>query len=390
MVLKENTVTKLYIYFHRPQNDPHSWKECLVQLKGWVMRILAINPGSTSTKIAVYEDSKELFKKSLEHTKADMAPFDKITDQFTMRMQAVIASLEEAEISVDSLSAVVGRGGFLTPVSSGAYYVDDEMIKFLKERPILEHAANLGAPIAYEIAKPLGIPAFIYDSVAVDEMTELAKVSGLSGVKRKSLSHALNKRATAIKCAHDMGLAYKEANFIVAHIGGGVTLSVHEKGRMVDLVSDDEGPFSPERTGRIPSKDLIAMCYQDLESVVRKRLRGEGGLYSYLGTKNTLEVQDMIEQGDAHARLVYEGMAYHISKAIGELAVVVNGKVDAVILTGGIAYSKIFTDWIVERVTFIAPVKIYPGENELESLALGVLRVLKGEEEGHQFVGPSN
>lgn len=348
-------------------------------------KILAINPGSTSTKIAIYEDTNEICKKNIEHSNEEIAKYKGITDQYEMRYKEIMDFLKEINFDVADLAAVVGRGGLLPPVHSGAYRVNDSMIDRLKHRPLVEHASNLGAIIAYEIAGSVGVPAFIYDSVAVDELDDIARISGLADIKRQSFSHALNKRAVAIKTAEGMGKSYKDCNFIVAHLGGGISLSAHKKGKMVDIVSDDEGPFSPERAGRVPCGELVNMCYSHEKGDMKKKLRGQGGLVSYLNTNNVLEVQDRINNGDEDAKLILEAMAYQIAKAIGELSIVLEGEIDKIIITGGIAYSKTITDWIKKRVAFIAPVEIVPGENELESLAFGTLRVLKGEEEAYEY-----
>lgn len=348
-------------------------------------KILAINPGSTSTKIALYEETKELFKKNIEHSNEDIGKYKKIADQYQMRYEAIMEFLKEVNFDVKELSAVVGRGGLLPPLKSGAYRVNESMVERLAKKPVVEHAANLGAIIAYEIANSLDIEAFIYDSVSVDELEDIARISGMADIKRESFSHALNMRAVAIKVAEKLKKSYEDTNLIVAHLGGGISISIHKKGQMVDIVSDDEGPFSPDRSGRVPCKRLIEMCYKHEKAVMKKKLRGEGGLISYLGTNSALEVEKMISSGNEEAKLVYESMAYQIAKGIGELATVVNGEVDAVIITGGIAHSKLITEWIKNRVKFIAPVEIVPGENELEALALGTLRVLKGEEKAREY-----
>jgi len=348
-------------------------------------KILAINPGSTSTKIAIYEDTKEISKKNIEHPSDEIAKYNKITDQYEMRYKQILSFLEENNFDIKSLSAVVGRGGPLPPVSSGAYKVNDAMVDRLKNRPIIEHASNLGSIIAKEIADSIGVNAYIYDSISVDELDDIARISGLAEIERQSLTHCLNMRAAAIKTAGNIGKAYKDCNFVVAHLGGGISLSAHRQGKMVDMVSDVEGPFSPERAGVLPTDKLVSMCYTTEQSVVNKKLRGKGGLVSYLNTNSALEVQDRIDNGDEYAKLVYEAMAYQIAKAIGQLAVVLEGNIDRIILTGGIAYSKMLMNWIVKRVSFIAPIEILPGENELESLALGTLRVLKGEEEAYEY-----
>jgi len=348
-------------------------------------KILAINPGSTSTKIAIYEDTKEIYKKNIEHPSEEIAKYKSITDQYEMRYKQIMDFLNENNFNVKELAAVVGRGGPLPPVRSGAYRVNDVMVDRLKNRPIIEHASNLGAIIAKEIAESIGVEAFIYDSISVDELDDIARISGVADIERQSLTHCLNMRAAAIKTAGIIGKNYKECNLVVAHLGGGISLSAHKKGRMVDMVSDVEGPFSPERAGVLPTDKLVSMCYTNEQPIVKKKLRGNGGLVSYLNTNSALEVENRINNGDEYAKLVYEAMAYQIAKAIGELSVVLEGEIDKIILTGGIAYSKMLTDWIVKRIAFIAPVEILPGENELESLALGALRVLKGEEEAYEY-----
>lgn len=351
-------------------------------------KLLVINPGSTSTKIALYTDKKEVFAKTLDHPAEEIEKYNKVQEQFEMRKDIVISFLKENGYNLNELSAVVGRGGMLPPVKSGAYKVNDKMIDRLKHSPVIEHASNLGALIAYEIANAIGVPAYIYDSVRVDELKAIARISGMPDIPRTSTSHALNSRAMAMKTAGKYGKKYSDMNFIVAHLGGGISLSVHEKGLMVDVIADDEGPFSPERAGRVPCKELIDLCYSGKfdKKTMHKKLRGNGGLKAYLNTADAREVEKMIRDGNEEARLVYEAMAYQVAKGIGELATVVDGNVDAVIITGGMAYSGILTSWIKKRVEFIAPVEILPGENEMESLALGALRVLNGKEAAMEYV----
>ncbi|WP_461205080.1 butyrate kinase [Clostridium sp. DL1XJH146] len=350
-------------------------------------KILAINPGSTSTKLALYEDEKELFCETLDHSVEELRKFDRVQDQFNMRKEAVLTLLSEKGFKVEELAAAVGRGGMLPPVKSGAYIVNDAMVDRLTNNPVAEHASNLGALIAYEIAKPLGIEAYIYDSVAVDEMTDIARVSGLPEIPRISLSHVLNSRAMAMKVAKKYNKEYKEMNFVVAHLGGGISISAHRQGQMIDILSDDEGPFSPERAGRVPCIKLVDLCFSGKydKRTLKKRIRGNGGIKAYLNTVDTREVQKMIEEGNKEAALVYEAMAYQVAKGIGDLSTVLKGKVDAIVLTGGIAYSDMITAWIKESVEFIAPVEIMAGENEMESLAFGALRVLLGKEEARTF-----
>lgn len=347
--------------------------------------ILAINPGSTSTKIAIYEDDKEIYEKNITHSNEEIEKYDRVADQYEMRYNEIMSFLNEVNYDVKDLSAVVGRGGLLPPVKSGAYRVNDVMVDVLKNRPVVEHASNLGGIIAFEMAEKLNIPSFIYDSVAVDELEDIARYSGMADIKRKSLAHALNMRAVAIKTAEELNKKYTDSTIIVAHLGGGMSISVHKNGKMVDIVSDDEGPFSPERAGRVPCKDLISMCYKNDQKTMKAKLRGKGGLISYLGTNDAREVEKMIAEGNKEAAMVYEAMAYQIAKGIGELATVVEGKVDAIAITGGIAYSKMITEWISKRVKFIAPVHIHAGENELESLVLGSIRVLDGKEEARVY-----
>lgn len=350
-------------------------------------KILAINPGSTSTKIALYENEKEVFCKTLDHPAEEIEKYGKIQEQFEMRKEVVLSFLKENGYDINELSAVVGRGGMLPRVKSGAYKVNELMVDRLVNNPVFEHASNLGAIIAYEIANSIGIPAYIYDSVRVDELKDVARISGMSDIPRTSTSHALNCRAMAMKAAKKYNKKYNEMNFVVAHLGGGISLSVHEKGRMVDIISDDEGPFSPESSGRVPCKSLVNLCYSGKfdKKTMQKKLRGNGGIKSYLNTVDAREVEKMIMEGNEEAKLIYESMAYQIAKGIGELTTVVDGQVDAIIITGGIAYSKLLTSWIKKHVEFIAPVEIMPGENEMESLALGTFRVLKGEEEAKVY-----
>ena len=346
-------------------------------------RILAINPGSTSTKVALYGDKEVIFIETLDHPVSEIQKYEHVQDQFDFRKDVIIDLLSKNDVSLESLDVIVGRGGLLPPVKSGAYRVNDLMVDRLKNRPVVEHASNLGALIAYEIAEEIGIEAYIYDSVAVDEMTDIARISGMPAIPRISLSHALNARAMAYKLAEKYGKKYENMNLIITHLGGGISVAAHKNGRMIDVVSDDEGSFSPERAGRVPCNKLIDLCYSGKydKRTMKKMLRGNGGLSAYLGTVDARDVEKMIEEGNEEAKVVYGAMAYQIAKSIGEMATVLKGKVDAIILTGGIAYSKMMTSLISENVSFIGPVEIMAGENELESLAFGALRVLNGEEE---------
>lgn len=329
-------------------------------------RILVINPGSTSTKIAVYEDENPLFVKTINHSKEELAPFKEPFDQYEYRRDLVLRTMEENGVTRDTLTAVVSRGGLLPPVRSGAYEINDDMIWQLHYRPENEHASNLGAPIAKSIADELGLKSYVYDPVTVDEMTPIAKVAGLPEMRRKSLGHPLNMRAIAHKYAKDNHTEYEKLTLIVAHLGGGITISLHQNGRMIDLISDGEGPFSPERTGGLSTFQTLKLAaesgksFKELYNYVKK----QGGLMGHLGTNDGREVERRIADGDEHAALVYEAMAHNIAKHVGALATVVRGEVDAILITGGVAHSRMITDWITQRVSFIAPVHVYAGENE--------------------------
>lgn len=348
-------------------------------------RILVINPGSTSTKIGIFEGEKPLFIEVLRHNSEEIKKFNRIFDQYEFRKNVVLDFLKNKNIPPESLTCVVGRGGLIKPVKSGTYIVNEKMIEDLKEAKRGEHASNLGAIIAYEIAKPLGIPAYIVDPVVVDEMDDIARISGLNGIERKSIFHALNQKAVARRAAKDLGKKYEEANLIVVHLGGGISVGAHKKGRVVDVNNalNGDGPFAPERAGGLPTQDLVELCFSGKYTFeeMKKKLAGEGGLVSHLGTNDAREVERRIEQGDSYAKLVYEAMAYQVSKTIGEMAAVLKGEIDAIVLTGGIAYSEMLTNLIKERVSFLGKVLIYPGEDEMEALCFGALRVLRKEEE---------
>lgn len=347
-------------------------------------RILAINPGSTSTKIAIYDDGKEVFETTLRHPESEINKFEKIYDQYDFRKNVILDTLNSQGINLTKLSAVVGRGGLLKPIEGGTYEVTDNMIKDLKVGVLGEHASNLGGILAYEIASKLNIPSYIVDPVVVDEMHEIARISGMPKLKRISIFHALNQKAVARRAAEEMGKPYEDLNFIIAHIGGGVSVGAHKKGKVVDVNNalDGDGPFSPERSGGVPIGDLAKLCFSGeyTHADIKKMIKGKGGLVAYLGTNDGRIVEERIEQGDKEAELVYEAMAYQISKEIGSYATVLKGDVDAIILTGGIAYDKKFIQWIKESVEFISKVIVYPGEDEMSALAEGGMRVLKGEE----------
>lgn len=352
-----------------------------------INKILVINPGSTSTKIAVYNDEVQEMITNIEHSAEVISEYENIISQYPMREEMIFSVLKENGYKLKDFQAVTGRGGMLLSCKAGAYIVGETMLHRLKTNPVIEHASNLGAILAYEIAEKIGVDAYIYDSVRVDELDDIARISGMPEIPRTSSSHALNARAMAMKVARKHNKKYGDLNFIVAHLGGGISVSVHQKGKMVDIISDDEGPFSPERAGRVPCGSLIDLCFSGKydKKTVHKMLRGNAGLKAYLQTADAKEIEKRIQNNDKDAKLIYEAMAYQVAKGIGELATVLDGEIDYIVITGGIAYSNMFTQWIKNRVKFIAPVEIMPGENEMESLALGTLRVLRGEEKAQEY-----
>ncbi len=352
-------------------------------------KILAINPGSTSTKIAIYQGKKEVFEKTLRHTNEELAPFDKISDQMEFRRKVILDAVSESGVKIEELSAVVGRGGLLKPIAGGTYKVNEEMLEDLKVGVLGEHASNLGGRIAYEIGSKISKPSYIVDPVVVDEMDEIARVTGIPELERKSIFHALNQKAVGRRAASEMGKPYEELNLIIVHLGGGISVGAHSKGKVVDVNNalDGDGPFSPERSGGLPIGDLLKLSASgeyELE-FLKKRIKGNGGVVAYLGTNNMIEVTDNAASGDEKSKLVVEAMGYQVAKEIGSMATVLSGEVDAIILTGGIAYSKKIVGDISKRVAFISEIKVYPGEDEMLALAEGGLRVLKGEEEAKVY-----
>ena len=352
--------------------------------------ILAINPGSTSTKIAVFKNSDEVFKTNISHPAAALAKFDAVAEQFVFRLETIIKVLEEAHVDLTKLHAVVGRGGIIRPVPSGTYLVNDRMAADLRH-PLKEHASNLGGLIAKEIADRQGIPAFIVDPPVVDEMDEVARISGLSGIERKSVFHALNQKAIARKLSHALKKEYEESSLIIAHMGGGITVGAHQEGRVIDVNNgiDGDGAFTPERSGTLPLMDVIRLCFggKYTEKEIDQKIVGKGGVVSYFGTNDVREVERLALGNDEKANLVLEALAYQVAKEIGAYATVLLGNVDGIALTGGLAFSQIITEAIITRVKFIAPVYVYPGEMEMEALAEGALRVLTGLENPKNYYG---
>ncbi|MBE3091223.1 MAG: butyrate kinase [Candidatus Atribacteria bacterium] len=345
--------------------------------------ILVINPGSTSTKVAIFnQKGKEIFKETISHSTEELSQFKSLLEQGPVRKKIILDTLKKKNIDSNSLRAIIGRGGVLKPLEAGTYEVNNKLINDLKNSPI-EHASNLGGIIAHEIAEEINIPAYIADPVSVDEFTDIARISGLKGIERKSLLHTLNIRASAFRYAKEQGKKFEESNLIVAHLGGGISIAPIEKGKIIDVNNaNDGGPFSPERTGSLPNKALIHLCYSGeySEKELYKLITYQGGLVSYLGTNDVREVMKKIEQGDKYAELIFEGMCYQIAKEIGAMAAVLKGKVEAIILTGGIAHNKILVNKIKDRTGWIAPVVVYPGEEEMKALAQAVIRVIDGVE----------
>ena len=361
-------------------------------------KILVINPGSTSTKIAFYHDGEQVWKESIEHDAAEIKKYTEIYDQKEMRTALVLQALADHGEKISELSGVVARGGLLPSyidpqsgavktVSSGAYVVGPALIAALRERPINHHASNLGCAIAYDIAQQAGVNAYIYDPVTVDELIELVRLTGLKDVRRIGQAHNLNMRAAAMRVCREKGKDYYSSNIAVAHLGGGITLSLHSNGRIIDIVSDDEGPFSPERAGLIP--DYLLMRKVDRDGLdyagTMKLLQRQGGLTSYFGTSDSRVVEKMAEDGDREAQLVYEAMALGVARGLARLAVLVKGKVDYFVLTGGIAYSSAFCRMVEDYAGFLGEFVVVPGENEMQALADGCLRILNGEETAHIY-----
>mgnify|MGYP000998558125 CR=1 FL=1 len=353
-------------------------------------RILTLNPGSTSTKVALFEDDAELWSDTQRYDVDVIHSYAGVMDQEEFRLEAIRDALERHDTPIASLDAVVGRGGLLKPIPGGTYLVGPTMIEDLKSCRWGSHASNLGAPLAARLASEAGHDrAFIVDPVVVDELVPEARLSGIPEIERRSIFHALNQKAVARRAARDLGKAYEEVNLVVAHMGGGISVGAHEAGRVIDVNNalDGEGPFSPERAGSLPAGEFMKLCFSGTYNLdqVMKKLVGKGGLVAHLGTNDLREVVRRVDEGDAKAAMVFEAMAYQVSREIGSRAAALKGRVDAVILTGGLAYSTRFTDLIASRVAFIAPVRVYPGEDESAALAEGALRVLRGEEEPRKY-----
>ncbi len=353
------------------------------------IKSLIINPGSTSTKIGVFEDETLLFEETLRHSTEEIAQYASIVDQKDFRKEIITNLLASKDFDINSLNMVVGRGGMLKPIPGGTYAVTDELLHDLKIGKQGQHASNLGGILAREIGDSIGVPSFIVDPVVVDELCDVARYSGVPELPRTSVFHALNQKAVAKRYAKENGKAYDTLNLIVVHMGGGVSVGAHLNGRIIDVFNalDGDGAFSPERAGGAPVGALIKMCFsgQYTEKEVYKKFVGNGGFNAYLGTNDMRDVEKMVNEGDAKATEVRDAFIFQVSKDIGSMAAVLKGKVDAIVVTGGIAYDKGVVAGLKEACEWIAPFTVYPGEDELGALVQGGLRVLNGEEEAKVY-----
>lgn len=352
-------------------------------------RLLVINPGSTSTKLAIFDDLEERLAENISHSPEELASFEGVIDQLDYRFEKVKDFLSRNRYSLDQFTAIAARGGLLRPIPSGTYRVNEEMTYDLRSERFGSHAANLGALIANRLVEETNIPAYIVDPVVVDELAPVARITGHPEMKRISIFHALNQKAVAKRLAKNLNTPYEKLNLIVAHMGGGISIGCHTNGKVVEVNNalNGEGPFSPERMGTVQSERFAELIREKnwTPAEVSKILAGKGGIYAHLGTTDVRDVEKLITEDNQTAKLVFDAMIYQISRAIGAAAVVVQGKVDHIILTGGIAHSKALTRKIEEAVRFIAPIVIMPGENELQALAEGVERVLSGQEEALEY-----
>ena len=352
------------------------------------MLILVINPGSTSTKIAVYEDEKQILKKNISHSIEELSAYENIIDQYEFRKNLVVKEVNEAGIPF-KFDAVIGRGGLAKPVEGGVYEINQRMIDDTRAT-LHHHACNLGCIISFEIAKEIGCRSFIANPVLVDELCDYARVSGSPLMPRKPIWHALNQKAIARRFAKDQGKRYEEMDIIVCHLGGGISVAVHQHGRAVDVSNalDGEGPFSPERAGTLPAGDLVHLCFSGkyTQAQIEKMIAGQGGLSAHLGTNDMRLIEQWVNEGNEKAKFLVDAMIYHVAKEIASKGAVLCGKVDAILFTGGIAHWKYVVDELCRRVDYLAPTYRYPGEDELEALSFNALSVLRGEREAKEYV----
>lgn len=351
------------------------------------IKLLIINPGSTSTKVSIFENGVEVHKKSLSHSAESLSVYKKATDQSEMRKIEIVKFLEEIQYDLSKLTAIVARGGSLPPIHTGAYLINEEMIDVLCNRPIGQHASSTAALIAHDLAVKLGVNAYIYDGNTADEMEDIARISGCPEIPRVSMGHILNTKAVGRMYAEKIGKPYEAMNLIIVHMGGGISIGLHKNGIISDILTDEEGTMAPERSGGLPSLGVARLCYSGKYTFeeISYMVRGKGGLTAYLGTNSVVEVENRIQGGDDYAKLVFDAMVYQTAKGIGSLAAAAGGKLDGIIFTGGIANSKRFTDGVKESVEFIHPVTIIAGEFEMEALAAGITRVIRGEEKARVY-----
>ena len=344
--------------------------------------ILVINPGSTSTKIGVFENQTSILEKNFHHDIEELKQYPSVQEQVVYRKKLIVDTLTQEGFNLKDLDLVMARGGLLKPMPSGVYKVNEAMLKDLIYNK-RKHASNLAAVIGHEIAQDLNLEAYIADPVVVDELQDIARISGHPNFARTSIFHALNTKAIGRKYAQSINTTYEDLNLIIVHMGGGITVGAHQKGQVIDVNQgiDGEGPFSPERSGSLPVGDLVRLCYSGgySQEDVLKMIVGQGGVSAFLGTNDMRTVEKMVEEGDQKAKLILDAMIYQISKLIGAKAVTLKGQVDGILLTGGVAYSKYVTSEINAQVSFLGHVHVYPGENELEALAFNGLRVLTGK-----------
>lgn len=354
--------------------------------------ILAVNPGSTSTKFALFKGEELLFEMTLRHTSEEIGRFDKMTDQFSFRKNMIVDAINKAGFDMRSINAVVGRGGLVNPIESGIYGVNDLMLKHLSEAVNGEHASNLGALIADDIVREFPeVKAYIVDPVVVDEMEPVARLSGHPLISRRSIFHALNQKAMARIYAASVGKKYEDLNLVVVHMGGGISVGAHLKGRVIDVNNalNGDGPYSPERSGGLPVQQFADICFSGkfTSKEIKSLIAGKGGMVAYLGTNDFRDVCEKAGKGDSYAELIQTGAAYQVSKEIGAMVAVLHGNVDAIILTGGLAYQKTHVDKIIEMVSSFAPVAVYPGEDELKALAYNGLLAISGKIEVKTYKG---
>jgi butyrate kinase len=351
--------------------------------------ILAINPGSTSTKVSVFKDQVELCHRTVDHTSAELAGFTRVAGQKNFRLRIIRLFLRDHQVDPRDLSAVVGRGGLLKPMAGGTYPVTRAMLRDLTTERYGKHASNLGGVLAWQIARQAGCRAFIVDPVVVDELDELARFSGLPELERKSIFHALNQKSTAREVAGQIGRNYKNCNFIVAHLGGGISVGAHLRGRVVDVNNalDGDGPFAPERSGGLPVGQLVELCYSGRHTLaeMKRKITGQGGLVAYCGSNRFTDLKAGMTQGRPRARLLFRALAYQVSQEIAKHGATLQGQVDRIILTGGLAHDRTLVAAIRARVRFLAPVVVVPGEREMLSLVRGALAVLQGKEKAEKY-----